>query len=323
MLEDISNYVDGSFNNNHENQTADRAIVIDLANPAPSNLQLELDNNDDNNSIINYYNGKTATVTLTGRTLYKDGFWNTICLPFNIANINAEDANNKPIWPLYGATIRQLDTESVPEGGKKTGIYTDDNYSKLYLNFSNPTTSITAGTPYLIKWEKATGYDEANAQTRDIKDPVFSGVTINKTIRDASFTGGKFCGNYNYLQFDSDDTGKLLIGKNSATGKSTLFYPINGIPLASLGAFRAYFQFADRYTALVSEDPGESPGIRNFVLNFGDDDSATGIIAIGDSQSSTLNAQRSEWFTLDGRRLAAKPTAKGLYIHAGRKVVIK
>jgi hypothetical protein len=29
------------------------------------------------------------------------------------------------------------------------------------------------------------------------------------------------------------------------------------------------------------------------------------------------------WYTLDGRRLTGKPTAKGLYINNGRKVVIK
>lgn len=302
ILEDKSYY-----NETHENQTNDRTLTINL--DSPSSLLLELDNNDDNSSVINYYNGKEATVTLTGRTFIKDGFWNTICLPFDIADINAKDANDKPIWPLYGATIRQLDTES--EGGEKTGIYTYDNYSKLYLNFSDPTTSIVAGVPYIVKWGSGSG--------EDITNPSFSGVTIDKTIRDASFTGGKFCGNYNYLQFDSDDTGKLLIGIN--TGMSTLFYPKAN---ASLGACRAYFQLADDYTAGEPDTPGSGPSeIRNFVLNFGDDDSATGIIAIGDSQLSTLNAQRSEWFTLDGRRLAAKPTAKGLYIHAGKKVVIK
>ena len=29
------------------------------------------------------------------------------------------------------------------------------------------------------------------------------------------------------------------------------------------------------------------------------------------------------WYTLDGRKLQGKPTKKGLYIHNGRKVVIK
>ena len=29
------------------------------------------------------------------------------------------------------------------------------------------------------------------------------------------------------------------------------------------------------------------------------------------------------WYMLDGRRLAGKPTAKGLYLHNGRKVMVK
>ena len=48
--------------------------------------------------------------------------------------------------------------------------------------------------------------------------------------------------------------------------------------------------------------------------------SATGI----DVQSSMFNIQSdAAWYTLDGRRLRAKPTQKGLYIVNGRKVVIK
>ena len=29
------------------------------------------------------------------------------------------------------------------------------------------------------------------------------------------------------------------------------------------------------------------------------------------------------WYSLDGRKYSAKPTAKGLYINKGKKVVIK
>jgi hypothetical protein len=29
------------------------------------------------------------------------------------------------------------------------------------------------------------------------------------------------------------------------------------------------------------------------------------------------------WYTLDGRRLDGQPTAKGLYIHGGKKVIVK
>ena len=302
MLNDISNYENGSFNNNHENQTNDRTLTINL--DSPSSLLLELDNNDDNNSIINYYNGKEATVTLTGRTLLKDGAWNTICLPFSLT---AEQISSS-LSP--GADIRALNTANY-----------DNENNALILNFTpkapadGSVTTIDAGRPYIIKW----------ANTNEtITDPKFTGVTINKTPHiDGNENVITFRGTYAWQQFTDVNPTILLIGKNTS-GNSTLFYPTNGIPLATLGAFRAYFQFADRYTAYVTEDSeGGGNHIRNFVLNFGDDDSATGIIAIGGSQLSTLNAQRSEWFTLDGRRLAAKPTAKGLYIHAGRKVVIK
>jgi 3',5'-cyclic AMP phosphodiesterase CpdA len=299
ILDDKSNY-----DNDHENQTADRAIVIDLANPDPSNLLLELDNNDDNNSIINYYNGKTATVTLTGRTLLKDGAWNTICLPFSL-------------------TAEQISTSLSPEADIRALNTADFDNETLILNFTRKApadgsvTTIDAGRPYIIKWANT------NETIETITDPKFTGVTIDNTPHiDGTTNVLTFRGTYAWQQFTDINPTILLIGKNTS-GKSTLFYPTNGISLATLGAFRAYFQFADRYAAYVSEDPAYGPGIRNFVLNFGDDDSATGIIAIGNSQSSTLNAQRSEWFTLDGRRLAAKPTAKGLYIHAGRKVVIK
>ena len=34
-------------------------------------------------------------------------------------------------------------------------------------------------------------------------------------------------------------------------------------------------------------------------------------------------SQADAWYTLDGRKLNGKPTTKGLYIHNGKKVIIK
>jgi hypothetical protein len=54
-------------------------------------------------------------------------------------------------------------------------------------------------------------------------------------------------------------------------------------------------------------------------LVIGGDDGTTGI-----SQLSTLNSQLSDaWYDLNGRRLNGKPTAKGIYIMNGKKVVMK
>ena len=300
MLKDISNYVNGSLNSGHENRTNDRTlsnIVLTTSGTGTLDNALNLLNNEDNRTIINLYDGeKNVTVTLSGRTFLKDKAWNTICLPFDVT---IEDSQ------LQGAEARALTGASIKE--ETEGI-------TLNLTFGDPVTKLDAGRPYIIKWESG-----ENITT----DLTFNDVTINKTMHiDGDEDYVTFRGTYAWQQFTDENPTMLLIGKNSTTGKSTLFYPVKGVSLASLGAFRAYFQLADGYTAGESIEGGGGT-IRNFVLNFGDDDSATGIIAIGNSQSSTLNAQRSEWFTLDGRRLAAKPTAKGLYIHAGRKVVIK
>ena len=259
---------------------------------ATINKGLELRNNGTNNGdLIDAWNEQVTYVTLKGRTLFKDGKWNTICLPFPLT------ATQLASSPLSGAEIRTLTSATL-------------NNDELTLNFTDKgsVTSITAGTPYLIKWEKANNYDQANAQTRDIKDPVFNGVSIDKTRNDIISNNNNvlisFKGTYTPISFGSSEEYKLLIGDNNM-----LYYPQNG---AFLGACRAFF--------MISQG-GSS--VRSYVLNFGDDDSATGIIAIGDSQLSTPNSPLSEWYTLDGRRLAAKPTAKGIYIHEGRKVVIK
>lgn len=55
--------------------------------------------------------------------------------------------------------------------------------------------------------------------------------------------------------------------------------------------------------------------VNSFKLNFGDKTNY-----IRDLQQPTDNGQ---WFTIDGRRLDGKPTAKGLYINNGKAVVVK
>jgi hypothetical protein len=51
-------------------------------------------------------------------------------------------------------------------------------------------------------------------------------------------------------------------------------------------------------------------------------DVVTGIESTFINQHPTLDAQ-SPWYTIDGHMFSSKPTQKGLYIHNGKKVVIK
>ncbi len=172
---------------------------------APASISLA--NAADNSTTISNANGYVANVTLTGRTLYKDGAWNTICLPFNLVLEGS---------PLAGATARPLSSASI------SGTI-------LNLEFGNAVDELEAGTPYIIKWDAA----ETN-----IVAPVFNGVTIDKT--DNSFTSGsgdtrvRFLGTYKSTAFDAEDKSILFLGD-----ANTLYYPTRG---AGIGAQRAYFK---------------------------------------------------------------------------------
>ena len=59
--------------------------------------------------------------------------------------------------------------------------------------------------------------------------------------------------------------------------------------------------------------------MRAFVLNL-EDDEATGILEV----SADSNQKKDDaWYSLDGVRLSGKPTQRGLYIHNGRKKIVK
>ena len=255
---------------------------------------LELADAANNTTTIAVAEGKTYKVTLSGRTLYKDGDWNTLCLPFDVTAAQMEESTH----PLYGATIKELDTTGTYDNDKQTGF--DASTGTLYLYFKDAT-SIEAGKPYIVKWT-TTG--------DNIVNPVFSGVTIDKTDRSVTSTDGKvaFCGTYNKMSFTVDDRSILFLG-----GANTLYYPKAG---ATIGAQRAYFQL----NGITAGDP--TNGVRAFNLNFGDGE-ASGITTTDYTDYTDYTDSDDSWYSLDGRKLDKRPTKAGLYIYGGRKVVVK
>ena len=238
---------------------------------------ISLADNADNRTLINATNGYLADVTLQGRTLYKDGAWNTLCLPFSVNNFTGT--------PLEGATVKTLASTDFADG-------------TLTMNFTDDVTSIKAGTPYIVKWADGT----------DIVDPVFTNVTISNATANVSTDYVDFVGTYSPVNIYTDEKTNLYLGAGN-----TLYYPTaTGF---TVNAFRGYFQLKQGLTA------GEAAnGVRAFVLNFGDDSNATGILTTNFTNPTNSD---NEWYTLDGRKLNGKPTAKGIYINNGRKVVIK
>ena len=240
----------------------------------------------DNTAAIADHAGKTLAVALSGRTLYKDGAWNTLCLPFDISTASG---------PLSGDNVQAMTLNTT------TSNLAD---GTLTLNFDAAET-IPAGTPFIIKWDN-TGVN--------ITNPVFDGVTVSNTTNDATVEDVlTFTGTYAPVSIGSEgDNTKLYLG-----AANKLYYPNAAM---TIGTHRAYFQLLGDLTAGGNEHGDDvEDGVRAFVLNFGDDE-ATGIITTNYTNSTNSS---NEWYTLDGRKLDGQPTAKGLYIHGGKKVAIK
>ena len=261
-------------------------------------VPLQLANNDaalaqKNIDIIEENYNQSAEVTLTDRTLTKNGDWNTLCLPFSLS------AEQIAASELAGATIKELDNSD-------SGTNLDDE-GLLTLKFNNAT-SIMAGKPYLIKWE-TTG--------ENIVNPVFTGVTITSTMPTAIVSNDQkvtFVGQYSPFEIvESGATGDNQGNKNEIILLSTgnkLGYSKNPRTIANgkaLKCFRCHFK--------VATDDGQKA--RSFVLDLDEGEEFTGILTIENESS-----QKEEiWFTLDGRKLDKMPVKKGLYIsNKGKKV---
>lgn len=135
-------------------------------------------------------NGVAGTVTL--HRTFRKGVWNSICVPFTIS---AETVSSKF---GDGTEIKELESATY-----------DDGTGKLTLEFQT-VTSITAGHPYLIKIGSAA----------DVENPVFDGVTINKTAVKTEKTVADFVPVFNITNLPGGDEGVLFIA-----GDGTLSYP--------------------------------------------------------------------------------------------------
>lgn len=211
-------------------------------------------------------NEDIVTVKLDDRTLKKNDEWNTLCLPFDVVLANS---------PLAGATAKTLTGASI-EGNTVT------------LTFGDDVETLSAGVPYIIKWESGA----------DIVNPVFTGVTIDKT--DNSITKGdvQFKGYYDAFGINATNTNIYYM-----TAGNTLKH--TGVARTLKGC-RAYFQF------------GGNNAARNIVLDFGD---ATDVTPLMFAEGEEVEGVA--WYDLAGRKLDKQPTKKGLYIFNGKKIVIK
>ena len=143
----------------------------------------------------------STDVTIT-RTLYKDGYFNTLCLPFSL------DASSVAAY-FDGCELFAFESAAMNGGGLD-----------LYISEAN---AIEAGVPYLIRWEPGT----------DITEQTFTNVTISASQGQAIGEGVQYVGSVGRTQLEINNHNYLFIGANN-----NLYWPNTN---NKLRAFRGYF----------------------------------------------------------------------------------
>ena len=220
-------------------------------NDALTSRPIALNNNADNKTTISSNVGSTKNILLADRTLYTDGYWNTLCLPFDIP------AGADGYSPIAGTTVMTLASSSFSNG-------------TLTLNFTN-VNSIEAGKPYIVKWSPAI--------PDNLSNPVFLGVKASSTGAEVTTDYVDFVGSCSPVNLTAGDRSRLYLG-----GSNTLYYPSADM---TIGACRAYFRLKDGLVA--GELSGGSAPVRAFILDFDGEEEATGICTLRADTDTTAD----------------------------------
>lgn len=273
----------------------------------PDDFVLELPDGQDNSKTVADWDGVTTNVRLTGRTLYKDGYWNTLCLPFDMGYEQDQDKLFLNSYMMELDTYSKYndqnelfyygDEQDESEFTRQTGFDEATNTLYLYLPCDRFLYgSATAGTPFFVMWENDPDHPT-------IESPEFSNVTIDKTMNDIVSEDGKvrFAGNYGPFVIDGSNIDEVIyLGANNIIGYASA--------PRTLRSFRAHFE--------LSYGSPSHAAIRQVTPNNGNTTRVT-------PTTTGIKADDDAWYNIFGIKLNGVPTEKGLYIHKGIKVSIK
>lgn len=237
-------------------------------------------------SLTSFTPDKYAVVNLKNRKLYKDGYWNTLTLPFALSS------EKLATTCLAGADIRKFESASWDGGNQK-----------LTINFSE-SGKIDAGVPYIIRWgtpETATGETIVNPSFTNVEVTITSQEAIDDEDYGTETTS-------NDLRFEAQLAPVQLTSGSKALvlgNENKLYKPKDELYVY---ATRAYFSYS-----------GSISMARQIVMDFGDGDQQTtyidGITVDGNRGSSAEGI-----FNLNGQRLSTPQ--KGINIVNGKKVLV-
>ena len=172
---------------------------------------------------------ENVNVTLK-RTFYKDGEWNTLCLPFAVADAKTAFDN---------AELREVDTQNSHDN---TIVFKE-------------ATAIEAGKPYLIKW--------ANSSAAAVNvEKKFEGVTLVAAATPVEVNNGGISFNGFYKMTEASELGASVAAIGAG---NKLFKVIEG----KMKGFRAAFVLssgaeATKYNVVID---GTATGIEDLVID--------------------------------------------------------
>ena len=209
--------------------------------------------------------------------------WSSLFLPFTVTSITCEDLG----------TVNWFHNST--DEGKNFWLrsFTADGESSVTFDYAQ---EIAANTPYII----AVPGEDFGAWKMTGKAVTFSGTNVSIVPTGTSSASGdhyKFCGSSVGSSLKDvymlNNSGSKFVKKTTST---------------AVPAFRGWFS------------PVSISSLSHTSLSIVGPET-TGIKTIGNDENAGNGTDR--WYSIDGRRLTAAPSAPGIYINNGKKIVIK
>ena len=261
------------------------AGAADLTINGKTLIALERGRSDD--AVINLlegYNGKFVDVTIGGSNLKNVDYWYSFCLPFQ--------TTVREISNAFGyAVVDVPDVTNTKEG-------------KVVFKLKVDAEPIAANTLILIKLDEPRNLAEnpvkfnlvVKNDDESINEEKSRKIDYNPEFVVEDAAGNSFVPTYTRVDLKNDGEWYLQQGT---------FYNAGALEAGTnVKSLQGYFNAVG------------GAGARIFVQEA--DGTMTAI------NSATINAVAAEgWYTIDGMKLNAQPTQKGVYINNGKKVVVK
>lgn len=221
----------------------------------------------DENSVNTIEAYENANVTLK-RTFYKDGEWNTLCLPFAVADAKTAFDN---------AELREVDTKNSHDN---TIVF-------------KKATAIEAGKPYLIKWANSSS-DAVNVEKK------FEGVTLVAAATPVEVNNGGISFNGFYKMTEARELGASV----AAIGAENKLFKVTS---GEMKGFRAAFVLKSNTPASVIKlvIDGTATGIEDLVI---DGVKANGRVynLNGQYVGNSLNGLQPGLYIQNGKKIVVK-----------------